>query len=60
MTSLDLNTSGKWFSRAPIVMLRYRKPSEGVPEVVSALRVETGMGGTIFDHKLFRRVAVLV
>ena len=42
------------------MMLRYRKPSEGVPEVVSALRVETGMGGTIFDHKLFRRVAVLV
>jgi hypothetical protein len=37
MTGLDWDTAGKWLSRVPIVKLQYRKPSEGVPEVVSAL-----------------------
>ena len=47
-----MDPAGKWLSRVSIVKLQYRKPSEGVPEVVSALRrslnklvwrVETGM-----------------
>lgn len=34
---LHVHKTGKWLSRVPIVKLQYRKPSEGVPEVVSAL-----------------------
>jgi hypothetical protein len=69
MTSLDFDAAGKW-SRVAIVKLQYCKSSEGVPEVVSALRkglnrLETGMTPNetykfliISITDCFRRVAV--